>query len=232
MADGPADPANHLVFTAHFFGQSVQTGSISVGNDFFADEGYYFVTFNYPGLWQSGFSFSVKNSISAGIAVLQFIHGQYPDYPIFVFGYSFGGPVSLNCVKEVNFIQKLFLRAPVPIVGKATMQSLEAWEGMQSYLNDLISQGLIKVDEPVWTAEDHDRMNKELAIGTTLDSICNKLPIKVIAGKNDGILAIEIVKKIYQTKTIFEAWDNLPHVIADADLLLQIKRSIINFLKE
>ena len=50
LAGGPADPAHHFVFTTHFFGQSIQADSISVGNEFFADEGYYFVTFNYIGL--------------------------------------------------------------------------------------------------------------------------------------------------------------------------------------
>lgn len=112
------------------------------------------------------------------------------------------------------------------------MQSLEAWEGMQSYLNDLISQGLIKADVPVWTADDHDKMNEELAIESALDSISNKLPIKVIAGKNNGILAIESVKRVHQVKTSIETWDNLPHVIVDADLLLQIKHTIINYLQE
>ena len=118
--------------------------------------------------------------------------------------------------------------APVPLLGEATCPSLEAWEGMKSYHNDLISQGLIQVDVSVWTDDDHDKMNKELAIASALDSIWNKLPIRVIAGKNDGILAIEFVKSVYQSKT----WASLPHVIADADLLLQIRRSIIDFLQE
>ena len=64
--------------------------------------GFRVVLFDYPGYGSSEGKATRKSVVEAGLAFFNHIESHYPSQPVFFFGQSLGGAISLSCYQKVK----------------------------------------------------------------------------------------------------------------------------------
>lgn len=228
----PADPSANLKYKILLDNQSIPLPAMSFILSSLTEYDYNFIVFDYPGFWFNPATFSLNKGTQVGVKILSNIKNDYPNLPIYVFGYSFGGAMALNCVTEFKDVKKMFLHAPtLPIDCFASSDSYIALIESVKSVADL---HYVNSSEKFWENETEtkiffDNLNLENKINKIKEL---NIPLKVVIGKNDGIFSATKARDFYSKFNInVEILDNAPHsdTYFDPKLLKQQILRIVNY---
>lgn len=86
-----------------FFHGNAQNLSVQFyGLYWLLEQGYDYLVFDYRGYGRSKGSPSPKKTVQDGMAVLRFVHAQFPERPIVVVAQSLGGAIAIRTVSDLK----------------------------------------------------------------------------------------------------------------------------------
>ncbi|OLS27610.1 MAG: hypothetical protein HeimC3_03890 [Candidatus Heimdallarchaeota archaeon LC_3] len=220
----PNDISKGFVLHFHGFpGYPVIQDYDNIAENLFVKLGYTFITYNYPGLWDSPGVFSVENLTTSTLKIIEtiFSSDNLSHKKLILFCESLGGLVGTNTVREnSNVVEKVILRSPVldldPILPFLPLT-----------FDQLNKMGILRLSNEKFNFDDLSQYNPKVL----LQNITN-IPFWGVIGKNDEVLPGEIMIKAAEKipNINLELWEDFPHNDISENLWKKYFASIELFL--
>ncbi|MHA1990139.1 MAG: alpha/beta hydrolase [Candidatus Hodarchaeales archaeon] len=199
----PEDNSKGIVLHFHGFpGGPVNESYFT--DEFFVDLSYTFVTYNYPGLWQSPGFFSIENLFTSTLKIVDEIINKInnSDEKIILFSESFGAAVGIHLIDQnPTVVKKMILRSPF-----LDFDPLLPY--MPLSFKELENFGVLRLSDEGFSFDSLPQYNPKHLIKNISD-----IDVWGVIGKNDSVLPSEfMLKAAEQNPSInLELWDDFPH---------------------
>ena len=220
----PRNNSKGIILHLHGFpGDPVNEGYYT--EEMFVKLDYTFITFNYPGLWDSPGYFSIENLFLSTLKILDEITSKIATSKkkLVLFCESFGAAVGIHLIIERSaIIEKMIIRSPFldfdPLLPymPLTFKQLEGF-------------GVLRLSKEGFDFDALPRYNPKYLIKNN-----SKIPIWGVIGKNDSVLPSEFMIKAAEQNPIInlELWDDFPHNDISLDLWKNFFSSAEKFLNK
>jgi pimeloyl-ACP methyl ester carboxylesterase len=220
----PEDNSKGLILHFHGFpGDPVNESYIT--EEYFVELGYTFVTYNYPGLWQSPGIFSIENLFSSTLGIVDEVINKInnSNKKIILFSESFGAAVGIHLINQnPKVVEKMILRSPFLDFDPLLPYMPLTFKEMENF-------GILRLSKRGFSFDSLPQYNPEHLI----KNISN-VPIWGVIGKNDSVLPSEfMIKAAEENSSIkLELWDDFPHNDISMDLWKKYFKSVEEFLNK
>lgn len=193
----PQGGVKSVLIVLHGLASSKESYSTEVIANSILKDGVATVAFDLPNHGNNDTALTLDNCLGSIKCVLQFVESQYPSADINAMGSSFGAYLTLLFIlKYYNPFKQIVLRCPAVTMGKS-MKSAKR-ENMSAALKKLIDCAVTQ------------SFYEELITNDLFEMDCVNVPITVIHGTDDKIVAFDVVKDYISRKlpnaelTVFE----------------------------